>query len=773
MLNIPEGLKEEFLTDSVNKNIVIPFIDGVTDVSGVNWYTGWVAYGITGHLDNPGDLILYCNYDGNTWDNNLKNYAYTTYLNDADYIYVSCKLTISAYTVLPTQMGFACHYKRKDGTSWGGNEYYFNPNDYITELTSADGLRIYTRLPGRLFKEFKELAIYCKSGGVDMTYGIGDIQIESSNVLYSASDFYNAEGTTPLPYLGESIIRQGLNPLDYITIGKTPIDDLTNDDIEFQNFRLQENLCSSDNLKFGACESSYVNFTVYDRTDDFMGREIAPYITTDPDDIQARIPLGVYVISDVKKTQKHNQTKIEITAYDKLTLLDQNAANWYTLYMYAMSTDDYSKSYSYEFTRQIYSSYFNIMKNLGLENRKNYDETVIQSHTDYWNDVQNAYYDNGHKDLTYEVASGRYSTVKYGMYTVSNPEVKKPYVVDITNFNNQTDEDLKAQALDYKQFVDSECRGLIGIGNVLIEETIAGSVEPHCFLVDSGDYFMLSPDCTSFNVYFVWCFNNELNDHEADYVTATGAVQISRVEKEIDLANAATRILYYGWQSLEIFPCESSITARDVVRSLLEVCGCFLHLDRNGMPAFLYPTMNALYPSNTLYPDDDLFPRGLDGSLLPMGRYKSFEYEDYMVQNIGRVQIVKKQTSSDVTSICEWEYEGDPDAINTYLIDDNIFYCSDKLIYDYDNMGDVGNMLVNMYHRISNMTYYPHLTNAIGMPWVEVGDRIGLLTINAGIESFVYRRTLKGVQVLSDLYEAHGDEYTEKIKDYNYTLWEE
>ena len=206
MLNIPEGLKEEFLTDSVNKNIVIPFIDGVTDVSGVNWYTGWVAYGITGHLDNPGDLILYCNYDGDTWDNNLKNYAYTTYLNDADYIYVSCKLTISAYTVLPTQMGFACHYKRQDGSSWGGNEYYFNPNDYITELTSADGLRLYTRLPGRLFKEFKELAIYCKSGGVDMTYGIGDIQIQSSNVLYSDSDFYNHNNTNPLPYLGEDIL---------------------------------------------------------------------------------------------------------------------------------------------------------------------------------------------------------------------------------------------------------------------------------------------------------------------------------------------------------------------------------------------------------------------------------------------------------------------------------------------------------------------------------------------------------------------------------------
>ncbi len=764
MLNIPDGLKEEFLTDSTNKNIVVPFTDAVTDVSGVNWYTGFVAYGINGHLDAPGDLILYSNYDGVNWSTILDNYVYKDYLQEAEYVYISFKLTVISYTELPTTMRFSIHGRNSSGVNYGAHPYPFNPNDYLDKLTSPDGMRVYTRVRSDNIEYFKELAIYCQSGGIDWSYGVGDIQIESSNVLYTKEQLYDGDAT-PLPYLGESIIRQGLDPADYVTIGKDPINDITNDDIEIQKFTLQENMCSSNNMKFGACEASYVNFTVYNRNEDFKGREISPYITTDPEDIQARIPLGVYGISEVKKSEAHGLSKVEITAYDRLTLLEQNAANWYKLYMYAFDTRDYNKAFDFQFVRQIYSSYFNIMKNLGIERRTNYEEIVIQDHSDYWSDVQSAEYG---KEILYQVAPNRNAYVQYKKYTVNSPDTSRPYVVDLTNYNNQTDEELKTQCYDYREFVDADCRGVVGTANVLIVEYTNGN--EHCFVVDSGDYFMLSPGCDSFEVHFPWISVNEL--HDQNTIIITGAVKISKVDKEIDLTNASKRLIYYGWQSKVIFDCDSSITARDVVRSLLEVCGCFFKLDRYGMPTFLYPTMNALYPSNTLYPDDNLYPRGLDGSLLPMGRYKSFTYEDYQVQNIGRIQIIKNINTNDVTSICEWEYEGDPDAINTYLIDNNIFYCNKDLIYDYDNMGDLAQMLVNMYNRISNMRYYPHLTEAIGMPWVEVGDRIGLLTSTGGIESFVYRRTLKGIQLLSDKYEAQGDEYTEKVKDYNYSIWE-
>ena len=51
-------------------------------------------------------------------------------------------------------------------------------------------------------------------------------------------------------------------------------------------------------------------------------------------------------------------------------------------------------------------------------------------------------------------------------------------------------------------------------------------------------------------------------------------------------------------------------------------------------------------------------------------------------------------------------------------------------------------------------------------------DRIGVLTKTGGAESFVFKRTLKGIQSLHDTFESEGDEYIEAIKDYDYKIWE-
>lgn len=774
MLDVLDSVKQEYLDDSVHKDIVIPFVDTTTDVSGVNWYIGDVGYGYhQTSLTPQKDVILWCNYDGTTWDTYLDNYVYKDYLKKADYVYISGILKITAYTDLPSAIQFAAHYRNSHG-GYGGNRYLFNPSQYLDELT-GDGLRVYTRINTVDIDdafEFTQLALYCpQSTTIDITYEWGDIQVQSSNDFYTTQDFYNDAGTNPLPYLGESIIRQGQDPLDYITIGKDPIPEINNEHLEFQSFRIQENLCSSDNLKFGACEASYANFTVYNRNDAFKGREIAPYITTDSQNDLAQIPLGIYTISEVKKTESHNLTKTEITAYDKLTLLDQNAANWYTRYMYAYSTTTYQAANGFECTRQIYSSYFNIAKTLGIERMTDYEYEEIGTY--------NLIPEPG----TYPYITNKYSTwlstpippssasnacrIHYSKITINDPDPSFPYVIDATLAHV----DRTFESDEYAAQVDEYMRG-VTTANIIITETRDNVIYPsNTFVVDSGDFFMLSPDCTSIDIYLPTCM--WLPQLGFDNGAIVQSIKVSKVNKNIDLTNGSTRLMYYNWNTHDIFPCDSSITARDVVRSLLEVCGCLYKLDRYGKPKFLYPTMSALYPSNTLYPADDLYPRGSNGDILPMAKYSSFDYEDYMVQNIGRIQIVKKQTSDSTKSICEWEYEGNPDAINTYLIDDNIFYCSDKMEYEYDSMAEVSEMLVNMYSRISNMKYTPHLTKALGMPWIEVGDRIGLLTTSGGIESFIYRRTLKGVQVLNDTYEAEGDEYTEKVKDYNYKVWEE
>ena len=43
-----------------------------------------------------------------------------------------------------------------------------------------------------------------------------------------------------------------------------------------------------------------------------------------------------------------------------------------------------------------------------------------------------------------------------------------------------------------------------------------------------------------------------------------------------------------------------------------------------------------------------------------------------------------------------------------------------------------------------------------------------MLTYDGGFESFIFRRTLKGIQNLKDTYESVGDEKTEAVNDFGY-----
>ena len=968
MINIPDVVRTKYYQNSVPKRLVIPVVtESAWDVSNVNWYTGQVNYGSQAHLDSAGDVILYCNYDEttSTWDTNLENYVYKKYLNKASYVYISALFSINSYTTLPTQMYLAAHYTIGD-TGYGGTAYAFNPNNYLARLEDG-GMRIYTRIDASLIDEdfhFTELVLWCSNGGIDVDYGLGSIQIENSNTLYEASDFYNSAGTTPLPYLGESIIRHGYNPLDYITVGQDNIDDVSNENLVGNGFTLTESLCSQDNLKFGVCEASHVTFEMADRNEKFKDRVIKPYIEipkyfyninwykgslyhtnpetgasytrtnqdtfchidkafcesdftnyldyfdtpylgigfdftlnnfellegTVPSYVQVRIafvrrkngvdtvyesyntlawtpieldrfkrvvyhikysndngeivkvlpvtaaypirfmflddtktvipqgeilynisfditnfqieqlntsnqemtpfnidncyyyngtlddvlttkiPLGVYTIKDLTKKYIQDISKTSITAYDDLVKLEQNAYDWYTLQMYAVSMTQYNY-FGAQFARQIFSTYRNIITQLGLDSRQNHTEdTVISKTADQMTMAPSDFY-----ILAEHPIEAIYRKVQYCYIDIDVSEYSnKLFVVEVEHLYPSSLESLYA----YSESIDPYFRGLHNIAEVLVVQDKGQGffgLADKGFCVNNGDYFKLDDDCQAMRIYIPRRVVDPTQSTPTRIFNLLEYITVKHSDYSFDLANATTRLLYYQYirGGGEIFPVDSSITARDVVRSLLEVCGCFFRLNRlTGLPEFIYPTKGGLYPAEDLYPSNDLYPRQGYNQLLSMGKYITFDYEDYEVHDIGRIQIIKNTNSNEAKSICEWEYIGDIEATNTYLIDDNIFYCNEHMEYDYDAMSDVSEMLEGMYSRISHLAYVPHRTEAIGLPFIECGDRLGLITKKGGLESFIWHRTLKGIQALRDTYEAEGDEYTQAVNDYGYKIWE-
>ena len=482
------------------------------------------------------------------------------------------------------------------------------------------------------------------------------------------------------------------------------------------------------------------------------------------------IPLGVYHVTDLKLEHQQNLVKQHITAYDNIVKLEQNVYNWYTTYMFGMSTSDKSGRYDIQYARQIYSTYFNLMQQLGLEDRSNYTETLLGTY-DYWDDIKPSHMVN--KWLIWD-DSPEVGRMQYAEFTISTVDTSKMYMVDAVNVGGDTDKETESLVpSDYATNFDSLRRGIATNGGVLVEFYNSSNVRIDGIVVNRRDYFMVYPN-TSYIKIYVPAY--DAYGDGTPFYRFLDSISIYEVSSAPELVNGYYRLFYYQYTSeaneaAVLFDANSSMTGRDVIHSLLEVCGCFFRLNRStGKPEFVYCTKGGLYPRNDLYPDDDLYPRSGTDSILPNGRYMSVVQSNYSVQDYGRIQIVRDTDSNETKSICEWEFIGS-DSPNTYLIDDNVFYCNKDLKYEYGSMPYVSELLQNMWINISNMGYVPNVTQALGMPWIECGDRIGILTYTSGFESFIFRRTIKGIQLLIDTFESEGDEYNEAIKDFGYEIY--
>lgn len=510
-------------------------------------------------------------------------------------------------------------------------------------------------------------------------------------------------------------------------------------------------------------------------------------IDRDDEPIEA-IPLGKFLITDSTVKSARTYKRNELIGYDTLYNLSVNASNWYKMYMFGLSLDGYTGG-GYEYVRQMYSTYWNIMSALMLESRKDHNEVLIYSEdVPHYKDSTTpkpggGYY--GAITKSWEVGQGDpqswfFEHLWFGEVDITVAEqdddfLDHPLVFDMwyqyaLNYHYGPLQSYHYVYSSYRNFIDAYGRGIYNRACILIDETLESGAH-NKFCVDNGDYFMLSPTCVSFKLYYP-CTQYPHTDNAGVYTFAGGSserpgVQLRTVKDlKPDLINAATRLAYYNYDTKEIFDSNSNIQARDVVRSLLEINGCFLNANREGELEFVYCTKEGLYPREDLYPQDDLYPRGTN-VFMPTASYIKSEYADYKTKEYGKIQI-RKMSSSDnaVENVVQWEYIGDTEYENTYVMDDNVFYSGTNMVYNKDGMPEVETMLENMYSKILDLSYTPNVTRAIGLPWVEAGDRINMLTANSGFESFVFKRTMNGIQMLKDTFESYGEEVEKSVDSY-------
>lgn len=184
------------------------------------------------------------------------------------------------------------------------------------------------------------------------------------------------------------------------------------------------------------------------------------------------------------------------------------------------------------------------------------------------------------------------------------------------------------------------------------------------------------------------------------------------------------------------------ISGKDIITSICEINGCFGHIGRDGKFHYIYLEQNiqGLYPRNDLYPSDTLYPRDPKTTRIGDGTYISCQYEDFLVNSINKLQIRKEE--NDIGAIIG---SGD----NCYIIENN-FLVYGKGESELDRIGN------NIYKKITGIIYRPFSCESIGNPCFEIGDPIRISTKRELIETYILKRTLRGIQDPRDEYSADG-----------------
>lgn len=765
--------------------------NGIDSTEEINYFTGVTKFFDTYSYANISEDRTYDQWDmfyfypeGSTsYTGNLqgsineeKSHQYSNLYISIDAKYVDAGVTHGTADIEYTGPIWLSVYYVENGEN-KTKHISFTDTNIINEFLSQDGTRLHAALYDFITARFFDANNYIKNIRIHFRVKYSNVTVDSGyssishaydivfdNLMINLSNTPSSSFEYP-PYSRSQIIN-----------GVYPMLNIHNDKLMLESFQLTESICSKDNLKFGLSEAANCSFNVADTKDDYINQIFRAYITCDNTE---KIPLGRFRVTGVNKETKYNLVTKAITAYDEMFDWEKDATDWYADYMFGLSSDNYNFG-GFEFARQMFSTYYNFARYMGYEDDANYNDELVYESADLSNTP---------------VASRMY---KFATFTVRDNVSTPPRDVVCSNWGDMQKFEINDISSDYlykfvkynssgwsddyvwnfyfsfmKKDVNTK-KGVLTKGSVMVEEVLDDGTYNR-YLVDAGDYFAVSDNCTKLNIYYAIHAQWENASSSGTTNSFIDEVYVYRTpcpDWIKLLVNRSARLVYYDWETLEWGTPTCSV--RDVFRSLMEINGAFVKINRQGNVECIYSRKGSLYPSETLYPSEDLFPIE-DAMLIPSAKYSVSKQEDYQSADFGKIQIKSQNNGKDIITLRT--FVGDANYDSTYIIDDNVFFCNSAVKFNYrdnvngqsvtpyDVLPEINIILGRMFNRISSMGYTPHDTTLVGMPWVETGDRVTLVTYIDAFESFVFRRTMKGIQGLFDTYEAYGDNVIEAYKE--------
>jgi len=583
-------------------------------------------------------------------------------------------------------------------------------------------------------------------------------------------------------------------------------EDIVNDNIVEESFSFTESICSQEKLKFGLCEASVVQFECVG-IENIKGYEIAVYCEIDisslseefiteygksSDDVSFpyyQIPYGLFIVDSCQRQADMRRRKV--IGYSK-GLPDNTILNPVE---YAKFNGGINCKYNNPYNFNIYAFlYANIGKDFNGEMFQEKEEETIFGISYF---TENSL---GSSDVVYNSDRTNFNSkyvLELRLYTK-----REMFYEDNANLLCE---------LGYTSLRDEDVKHIVDkindiCNNYGFKETLEGSQDEREELnyildclkkvffctdeceIDLEGYHYIYPymgyseeEVTEIkNSYgFVYSINVpatiEITLKEQHYNSYDVLQSDIILEEEITIRQCETdficnkitnfkeiymnhnRVLteISGENRYSLKGCE--FNAYNAIESTMELMGYSGRYGRDGnFELFKISDYFGLYPSETLYPNEDLYPKGSNAGIWTKSCYRSAWYDDELTKPYDRVSVTYiNENGTEIYAyhaIVDEEAEGYIEKdYQTYSLSDNYFIQNGMFTSE-----QIKEILSSVAENIKNVRYMPADLELIGLPWIEAGDVIAIMTEDGAIETCILRRTLNGIQSLVDNFESKG-----------------
>lgn len=544
--------------------------------------------------------------------------------------------------------------------------------------------------------------------------------------------------------------------------------DITTEDIVEEAFSFTESLCSWSSLKLGLCEANVIQFEckgienikgceieVFHEIDISSQSEafIAEYgtVTEDVAFPYYRIPFGGFVVKSCKRQTDMNRRKV--VAYSQLVddVDDLNAVERMKMSARVLSKVDYKAD----------------LMALVVSNIKNFHKTpndILVFDDNVWDVEMESYvldsFASESENAMYELIAQTGTFKVYG----SEMEWYRNRVFNIRYDRVANYDEVVKDILDKTVFTD------------------ALKLKPECMLWRKGsDYtYGMAPSVQFNEQYLFYPYITGLADE--DRIEISLPLTISYTKKDVetlkretlyewtvaDGGNATEYVInedYYTQDIIykrakvadgSVYSCEDvDVDFGNLVTACMELNGMFGKASRNGGMAFFSINDNfKIYPSDILYPSDDLYIRTPNGGNVEPSTYIDAWYDESFTKPFEAVSVTYLNADGEEITTTHRIVDENAEGYNsvnyqTYSLSDNYLIQNGTFTDDA-----ITAILERVASNIKDVCYMPADIDLAGMPWLETGDVVSIVTSDGTVDTIILRRTLKGILSLMDNFES-------------------